>query len=195
VRYEYFAVTPGSVKKNRYGAGKMNDRAALAQQQLIDDLLDVSRMVTGQLRLAMRDTLRKSAVEAAIESVRPLAQSRQIALVTELSDEVGRVRVDPDRIQQVVWNLLANTVKFTPEGGGIQVHLRRVEQTVGIEVIDSGIGIRADFLPPVFDRFRQADAGANRNYTGLGLGLSIAKQLVELHGGGIRAHSRCAGMR
>src|SRR5439155_25307209 len=149
--------------------GRMIDRAALAQQQLIDDLLDVSRMATGHLRLSLRDTLLMPAVEGAIESVRPMAESRKIDLQTELSHEVGTVRVDPDRIQQIVWNLLANAVKFTGEGGHVWVRLRRVEGTVEIEVTDTGVGIRANFLPHVFDRFRQAEAGTARHYAGLGL--------------------------
>jgi signal transduction histidine kinase/ActR/RegA family two-component response regulator len=169
--------------------GRIVDRAALAQQQLIDDLLDVSRMASGQLRLAMRDTMLIDAVEAAIEAIHPLADSRRIELTTDLSDEVGVVRVDPDRIQQVVWNLLANAVKFTPEGGRVHVRVARVDGTVEIEVRDSGIGINPEFLPRVFDRFRQAEQGATRRFAGLGLGLSIAKQLVELQGGTITAHS------
>jgi signal transduction histidine kinase/CheY-like chemotaxis protein len=169
--------------------GQMVDRAALAQQQLIDDLLDVSRMASGQLRLTPRDTPLAAAVEAAIEAIRPAAESHKIALDSELSTEVGSVYVDPDRIQQVVWNVLANAVKFTPEGGRVAVRLRRVNGTVEIEVTDTGKGIRADFLPHVFDRFRQGDTGAARRFGGLGLGLAIAKQLVELHGGTITAHS------
>jgi CheY-like chemotaxis protein/anti-sigma regulatory factor (Ser/Thr protein kinase) len=141
----------------------------------------------------MRDTLLSPAVEAAVDAVRPLAKTRKIALNVELSSEVGTVRVDPDRIQQVVWNLLANAVKFTPEGGRVDVRLRRMDATVEIEVIDTGVGIRPDFLPYVFDRFRQADAGASREYAGLGLGLAIAKQLVELHGGTISARSEGEG--
>jgi CheY-like chemotaxis protein/two-component sensor histidine kinase len=167
----------------------MIDRAALAQQQLIDDLLDVSRMATGQLRLALRDTALVSVVENAIEAVRPLAAAHRIALTAELSPEVGTVYIDPDRIQQVIWNLLANAVKFTHDGGRVEIHLRRQNGTVEIEVADSGIGIRPEFLPHVFDRFRQGNAGAARRYGGLGLGLAIAKQLTELHGGTITAHS------
>lgn len=173
--------------------GEIIDRAALAQQQLIDDLLDVSRMASGQLRLALRDTMLTDAVEAAIEAIRPLADTRRIELTTDLSGEVGVVHVDPDRIQQVVWNLLANAVKFTPEGGHIYVRVARVDGTVEIEVRDTGIGIRADFLPHVFDRFRQAEQGASRRFAGLGLGLAIAKQLVELQGGTIAAQSEGEG--
>jgi len=141
---------------------KAIDRAALAQQQLIDDLLDVSRMASGQLRLAMRDTMLIDAVEAAVETIHPLADSRRVELTTDLSDEVGIVHIDPDRVQQVVWNLLANAVKFTPEGGHVHVRVARVGGTVEIEVRDTGIGIREDFLAHVFDRFRQAEQGATR---------------------------------
>jgi two-component system, chemotaxis family, CheB/CheR fusion protein len=173
--------------------GGMIDRAALAQQQLIDDLLDVSRMATGQLRLAMRDTRLIDSVETAVESIRPLAENRRIELTKELSEDVGIVYVDPDRIQQVVWNLLANAVKFTPEGGRVHVRVTRIDGTVEIEVRDSGIGISSQFLPHVFDRFRQADQGATRRFAGLGLGLAIAKQLVELQHGTITAHSEGQG--
>lgn len=155
--------------------GKTIDRAALAQQQLIEDLLDVSRMASGQLRLAMRDTLLIDAVGAAVEAIRPLADSRRIDLTTDLSGEVGIVHVDPDRIQQVVWNLLADAVKFTPEGGHVDLRVARVDGTVEIEVRDTGIGIRADFLTYVFDRFRQAEPGATRRFGGLGLGLAIGE--------------------
>ena len=173
--------------------GRAIDRAALAQQQLIDDLLDVSRMASGQLRLAMRDTMLVDAVEAAVETIQPLATSRRIELTTDLSAEVGVVHIDPDRIQQVVWNLLANAVKFTPEGGTVHVGVTRVDSTVEIEVRDTGIGIRREFLPQVFDRFRQAEQGATRRFAGLGLGLAIAKQLVELQGGTITALSEGEG--
>lgn len=173
--------------------GKTIDRAALAQEQLIDDLLDVSRMASGQLRLAMRDTLLIDAVGTAVEAIHPLADSRRIDLTTDLSGEVGIVHVDPDRIQQVVWNLLANAVKFTPEGGQVDLRVARVDGTVEIEVRDTGIGIRADFLPYVFDRFRQAEPGATRRFGGLGLGLAIAKQLVEMQGGTITAQSEGEG--
>jgi two-component system CheB/CheR fusion protein len=173
--------------------GQIIDRAALAQQQLIDDLLDVSRIATGYLRLVMRDTRMTDAIEGAIDAIRPLAESHQIALTIDLSDQVGVVRIDPDRIQQVVWNVLANAVKFTPERGGVEVRSRRVEGTVEIEISDTGVGISPEFLPHVFDRFRQADASSTRRHGGLGLGLAIAKQLVELHGGTIGVRSEGEG--
>lgn len=159
--------------------GKMVDRAALAQQQLIDDLLDVSRMASGQLRLNPRDTSLVQVVQTAIDTMRPLAEDRRITLNAELSPEAGRVRADPDRLQQVVWNLLNNSVKFTPPGGRIDVRMQRRTETVQIEVSDNGKGIRADFLPHVFERFRQAQMGTTRSYAGLGLGLAIAKQIIE----------------
>jgi CheY-like chemotaxis protein/anti-sigma regulatory factor (Ser/Thr protein kinase) len=150
-------------------------------------------MASGQLRLEMRDTMLIDAVEAAIETIHPLADSRRIELRTDLSDEVGLVHIDPDRIQQVVWNLLANAVKFTTEGGQVHVRVARVDGTVEIEVRDTGIGISEDFLPHVFDRFRQAEQGASRRFAGLGLGLAIAKQLIELQGGTIAAQSEGEG--
>ena len=124
-------------------------------------------MASGQLRLAMRDTMLIDAVEAAVETIHPLADSRRVELTTDLSDEVGVVHIDPDRVQQVVWNLLANAVKFTPEGGHVHVRVARVGGTVEIEVRDTGIGIREDFLAHVFDRFRQAEQGATRVYAEL----------------------------
>ncbi|HEY1888871.1 MAG TPA: chemotaxis protein CheB [Steroidobacteraceae bacterium] len=173
--------------------GRMIDRAALAQQQLVDDLLDVSRMASGQLGLALREVPLAQVVTSAIEAVQGLATSRKITLTSELDPQVGIVRVDPGRIQQIVWNLLANAVKFTLEGGSVAVRLRRVNGTVEIEVADNGIGIAPEFLPQVFERFRQGQSGAARRYGGLGLGLAIAKQLAELHGGTITARSEGEG--
>ena len=173
--------------------GQIIDRAALAQQQLIEDLLDVSRIATGRLRLALRDTPLIEAVEGAIEAIRPLAESRHIALAVDLSSDVGVVRVDPERIQQIVWNLLSNAVKFTPEAGRIDIRLHRANANVEVEIRDTGVGISPAFLPHVFDRFRQGDMGATRRHAGLGLGLAIAKQLAELHGGTIGVQSEGEG--
>jgi signal transduction histidine kinase/CheY-like chemotaxis protein len=173
--------------------GRMIDRAALAQQQLIDDLLDASRMATGQLRIVPRDVNLVSSIEGAVDAIRSLAESRRVDLQVDAVADIGIVRADPDRMQQVVWNLVANAVKFTPEGGSVVVRLRRLDGTVQIEVVDSGIGIRPEFLPHVFERFRQAEHGSSRRYGGLGLGLAIAKQLVEMHGGSIRASSEGEG--
>jgi PAS domain S-box-containing protein len=171
----------------------MVERAAIAQQQLIDDLLDVSRMASGKLRLTLRDTQLSKAIDEAIESVRPVAQARGVALDADLNPDVGIVRADPDRIQQVVWNLLTNAVKFTPSGGQVSVRLGRADESVEISVRDTGIGIRSEFLPYIFDRFRQADSSTTRQHGGLGLGLSIARQLVELHEGSIEAASAGEG--
>jgi PAS domain S-box-containing protein len=173
---------------------RMIDRSAEAQQHLIDDLLDVSRMSSGQLRLNLRATRLITAVRAAIESVQPSADARKVRIETQLDDSVGVVRADPDRIQQVVWNLVTNAVKFTPPGGRMSVRAWRQADQVVIEVRDTGIGIRADFLPHVFERFRQAEVVTTRRHGGLGLGLAIAKQLVELHGGTIEAQSEGEGL-
>ncbi|MDB6086936.1 MAG: sensor hybrid histidine kinase, partial [Gammaproteobacteria bacterium] len=172
---------------------KAVERAAIAQQQLIDDLLDVSRMATGKLRLVARDIVLAQAVADAIEAVRPIAERRNVSLETEIGEDVGIVHVDPDRMQQVVWNLLTNAVKFTPSGGHVRVSLRRIADDVDIVVTDTGIGIRRDVVPHIFERFRQADSGTTRQHGGLGLGLAIAKQLVELHGGTIGVESEGEG--
>lgn len=172
---------------------RMIDRSAEAQQHLIDDLLDVSRMSSGQFRLNLRLTRLGDAVRGAIEAVQPSADVRKVAIASRLSEDVGIVRADPERIQQVIWNLISNAVKFTPVGGGIEVEMTRDGAEVLIAVQDSGIGIRPEFLPHVFERFRQAEVITTRQHGGLGLGLAIARQLVELHGGTITAHSEGEG--
>jgi two-component system CheB/CheR fusion protein len=168
-------------------------RSAISQQQLIDDLLDVSRMTSGKLRMSPRPTLLAKAVESAMQAILPIAEDRGISVTADLAADVGVVRADPERLQQVVWNLLNNAVKFTPSGGSAQVKLERLGRTVQITVSDTGIGISPEFLPHVFERFRQADPGPTRKHTGLGLGLTIARQLVELHGGTITATSEGEG--
>jgi two-component system CheB/CheR fusion protein len=184
----------GKVTARNIDAGfQAIDRAAKAQQALIDDLLDASRMASGKLRLALRETRLAEVVQGAIDAVLPSATARSIKLEARLSDEVGVVRADPDRIQQVVLNLLSNAVKFTPSGGAIEIELSRDAGAVQIIVRDNGIGIRPDFLPLVFDRFKQAEAVTSRQHAGLGLGLAIARELVELHGGAISAHSEGEG--
>jgi signal transduction histidine kinase/CheY-like chemotaxis protein len=164
-------------------------RNATAQAQLIEDLLDVSRIVTGKLRLDVRPIALATVIEAAIDSVRPSADARGIRLQVVLDPGGGRVLGDPDRLQQVVWNLLSNAIKFTPRGGRVQVSLQRVNSHLEIAVADTGIGLGADALAHVFERFWQADAGATRRHGGMGLGLSIVRHLVELHGGAVRAFS------
>ena len=176
-------------EKDRAEGRRTLERAVLAQEQLIDELLDISRMASGKLRVELRATRLADTVGAAVEAVRPLAVRKEVQLGYRASPEVGIVRADPDRIQQVVWNLLSNAVKFTPSGGHIQVELRRESEHVVIEVSDTGIGIRPELLPRVFDRFQQGHSGMARQHGGLGLGLAIAKQLVELHQGVISATS------
>jgi CheY-like chemotaxis protein len=162
---------------------KTIERAARAQQQLVDDLLDVSRIVSGKLRISVRPTRLHTAIEAALDAVRPAADARSVKLESHVSPDVGTVRADPDRVQQIVWNLLSNAVKFTPSGGRARLEAYREGTEVIIKVTDTGIGIVADFIPQLFDRFKQAHVGTTREQAGLGLGLAIARQLVELHGG------------
>jgi CheY-like chemotaxis protein len=179
--------------KDREEGVQMIERAALAQQQVIDDLFDVSRIASGKLHLSMRETRLADAIRSAIDAVEPIAAARGVVLGKQIAGDIGVVRADPGRIQQVVWNLLSNAVKFTPSGGRIAVLARRDASGVLIEVTDTGIGIREGFLPKVFDRFKQAEVGTTRAHGGLGLGLSIAKQLVELHGGSIEVTSAGEG--
>ena len=164
-------------------------RNAKSQAQLVADLLDVSRIISGKLRLDVRPVDLLSIVNAAIDSIRPAADAKSIRLQTILDPAAGPISGDADRLQQIVWNLLTNAVKFTPKGGRVQVKVQRVDSHVEIVVTDSGVGISKEFLPYVFDRFRQADASTTRIHGGLGLGLSIVHQLVDLHGGSVSVHS------
>jgi signal transduction histidine kinase/ActR/RegA family two-component response regulator/HAMP domain-containing protein len=165
------------------------ERNAHAQMQLIEDLLDVSRIIAGKLRLDVRAVSPAAVIEAAIDALRPAAEAKSIRLQPVLDPRAGPVSGDPDRLQQVVWNLLSNAVKFTPRGGRVQVRLARVNSHVEIVVTDTGKGIAADILPFVFDRFRQADSSSQRAHGGLGIGLALVKNLVELHGGSVQAAS------
>jgi hypothetical protein len=165
------------------------DRNARAQVKLIDDLLDLSRVMTGKLRLDLHQVSLASIVEAAVDSARPSAEVKSIRLTAILSSNQDIVSADSARLQQVVWNLLTNAIKFTPKGGQVQVLLQRINSHLELSVSDTGIGIPANYLPHVFDRFSQKDSSTTRAFGGLGLGLAIAKQLVELHGGSIRAAS------
>ena len=165
------------------------DRNARVQTQLISDILDVSRIVSGKLRLDVRPVELVRAVEAALDTIRPAAEARDIDVQTALDAGAGLVSGDADRLQQVVWNLLSNAIKFTPSGGRVHVRLVRIEPHVQLTVQDSGIGIDRDFLPHVFERFRQGDSSSTRPHGGLGLGLALVRDLVELHGGTVQASS------
>lgn len=165
------------------------DRNAKAQAQLIEDILDVSRVVSGNLRLDPRPVHLPRVIEAAVDSIRPTADAKQIKVNVELDNEAGPVSGDPDRLEQIVWNLLSNAVKFTPASGEVNVRLTGSNAHVEVEVTDNGQGIPAEFLPHVFDRFRQVDGSKTRRHGGLGLGLTIVRSLVQLHGGDVKAHS------
>jgi hypothetical protein len=170
------------------------DRNARAQVQLINDLLDMSRIMTGKLRLDLHQISLASVVEAAVDSAKPLAEAKGIRLKVILGASQDVVSADAGRLQQVAWNLLTNAIKFTPKGGQVQVLLQRVNSHLELSVSDTGIGIAPSYLPHVFDRFSQQDSSTARTFGGLGLGLAICKQLVELHGGSIKAASQGEGM-
>ncbi|HEX7437621.1 MAG TPA: PAS domain S-box protein [Caldimonas sp.] len=170
------------------------DRNARAQVRLIEDLLDLSRIMAGKVRLDLQQASMLDIVQSAIESAEPGARAKDIRLGAILDPNPPPVSADGGRLQQVVWNLLSNAIKFTPKGGQIQVVLQRVNSSIELSVSDTGIGIPESFLPHVFDRFSQKDASTTRSFGGLGLGLAISKQLVELHGGTIRASSRGEGL-
>ena len=165
------------------------DRNARAQVQLIDDLLDLSRIMSGKLRLDLQQVSMLDIVQAAVDSAAPAAAAKDIRLRSLLDPSRMMVNGDAGRLQQVVWNLLTNAIKFTPKGGQVQVLLQRVNSHIELSVADSGVGIPASFIDQVFDRFSQRDSSSTRQHGGLGLGLAICKQLVELHGGTIRAAS------
>jgi PAS domain S-box-containing protein len=168
-------------------------RNAKAQLRLVEDLLDVSRIITGNMRLEMRPVDLRVVVEAALETVRPDAQAKDLQIQSVLDQDPGMVMGAADRLQQVVWNILTNSVKFTPRGGRIQVCLRRADSHVEIVVSDTGEGITADLLPHVFERFRQGDSSSTRSHGGLGIGLALVRHLVDLHGGSVRVHSAGRG--
>lgn len=164
-------------------------RNATAQTQLIEDLLDVSRIVSGKLHLDVHQVEIGPIIQAAIDTVQPAADAKEISLSCRLSEPSIFVLGDPDRLQQVIWNLLSNSIKFTPEQGRVSVQVTRSNLHVIIQVSDTGIGIAPDFLPFVFDRFRQANSSSTRSHSGLGLGLAIVRHLVELHGGTVSVES------
>ncbi|HWM90556.1 MAG TPA: response regulator [Thermoanaerobaculia bacterium] len=169
------------------------ERNARAQAQLISDLLDVSRIITGKLRLDLKPVELPRVIEAALDSVRPAADAKEIRIHIVIDRAIGPLAGDPDRLQQVIWNLLSNAIKFTPQGGSVEVGLHQKDGMALVAVKDTGAGIRPDFLPYVFDRFRQAESSTTRHHGGLGLGLSIVRHLVELHGGTVAVESQGEG--
>jgi signal transduction histidine kinase/ActR/RegA family two-component response regulator len=164
-------------------------RNARAQARLIDDLLDMSRIISGKMRLDVQRVDLPAVIDAAIESVTPAAEAKRIRIQKVIDPIAGPISGDPNRLQQVMWNLLINAIKFTPKDGKVQVVVERVNSHVELSVSDTGIGISIDFLPHVFERFSQAENSARIGRTGLGLGLAIVKSLSELHGGSVRVKS------
>ncbi|HEV2665959.1 MAG TPA: PAS domain-containing protein, partial [Blastocatellia bacterium] len=169
------------------------ERSGKAQAQLIDDLLDTARIIGGKLRLFVGPVDLVSVIEQAVQTIQPAADAKGVSLRTNIPHKIGQITGDHARLQQVVWNLLSNAIKFTPRGGRVEAHLERVDPYIHIIVSDTGKGISPDFLPFVFDRFRQADASSAKRYGGLGLGLALVQYLVELHGGTIEAASAGEG--
>jgi signal transduction histidine kinase/ActR/RegA family two-component response regulator len=165
------------------------ERNATALTQIVEDILDVSRIVSGRIRLNIQPVDVPRVVSSAIETMRPAADAKEIRIQAMLDPGAAPISGDPDRLQQIVWNLVSNAVKFTPKKGVVQVRLERVNSHVEIVVSDTGIGIDPGFLPFIFDRFRQAESGTTREHAGIGLGLAIVRHLVELHGGTIHASS------
>ena len=164
-------------------------RNAEAQNRLIEDLLDVSRIISGKLRLEVMTIKPIDVVESALETVRPAAEAKGITLEIMEDADVSHISGDPNRLQQVIWNLLSNAIKFTPNEGTVKLEIERTDNFVEIKVIDTGVGIKKEFLPHVFDRFRQADASSIRKFGGLGLGLAIVRHITEMHGGTVHVFS------
>jgi signal transduction histidine kinase/CheY-like chemotaxis protein len=175
--------------KSRAHALEVIERNAASQLRLVEDLLDMARVISGKLRLDVKSVNLGEVANAAIDVVRPAAEAKQIAIDAAVDDNLPAVSGDAERLQQVVWNLMSNAVKFTERDGHITVHVRHIGDSVAVSVRDTGQGIARDFLPYVFDRFRQADASASRRHGGLGLGLALVRQIVELHGGTFSADS------
>jgi len=179
-------------KQNR--ALETIERNAVTQAQLIEDLLDVSRIISGKLRLDVQSVEITHIVEHAIEALRLASEAKSVRIVTTLDENAGPIMGDPHRIQQVVWNLLSNAIKFTPKGGRVHLAVERVDSSLKLTVTDTGRGIAPEFLPQVFERFKQADGATTRAYGGLGLGLAISRHIVELHGGSIHVESKGEGL-
>jgi signal transduction histidine kinase/ActR/RegA family two-component response regulator len=170
------------------------ERSANSQARLIEDILDISRIIQGKMRLSFRVCNIISLIEDGIAGVRTTAESKSIIILSQLDPTVTQIYADPDRLQQVIWNLLSNAIKFTPKGGRIQVNLDYMRSHLQLTVNDTGVGISPEFLPHIFERFRQYDSATTRAYSGLGLGLAIVRQLVEMHGGSVQATSPGAGL-
>jgi signal transduction histidine kinase/CheY-like chemotaxis protein len=175
--------------RSRSRALEVIERNAASQLRLVEDLLDMARVITGKLRLDIETVSLANVAEEAIEVIRPAAEARQIIIVREIEDPLPPVNGDAERLQQVAWNLLSNAVKFTEPGGTVTVRVRRDGEHVELSVLDTGEGISAEFLPFVFDRFRQADSSTSRRHGGLGLGLALVRQMIELHGGEVSVES------
>jgi signal transduction histidine kinase len=169
------------------------ERNARAQAQIVEDLLEMSRIISGKLRLDVQRIDLRPVIDTAVQSVKPAAEARNIQLLTTVDHRTEAIAGDPARLQQILWNLLSNAIKFTPRDGRVEVVLRYIDSHAELTVRDTGQGIRREFLPFLFDRFRQADASTTRQHRGMGLGLSIVKSLVEMHGGTIAAHSEGEG--
>ena len=187
-------ILSGNMKEDDVRRGlETIERNARSQNKLIEDLLEMSSIISGKVRLDMQQLDVTSLVDTAVESVRPTAQAKGVSLQKNIAPHIGTITGDPNRLQQVFWNLLSNSIKFTPKGGKITVLVGWSGPMLEIRINDSGLGISPEFIPYVFDRFRQGDASLTRQYGGLGLGLAIVKQLVELHGGTVRAKSSGVG--
>jgi CheY-like chemotaxis protein len=165
------------------------ERNTLAQSKIVEDLLDMNRILSGKVRLDVQPVHLSTVLEAAVETVRPAAHAKGVRIQSILDPAAKPVSGDPNRLQQVFWNLLINAIKFTPRDGTVRVVLERVNSHLEVTVSDTGTGISAEFLPYVFDRFRQADSSTTRRHGGLGLGLAIVKHLTDLHGGSVRVKS------
>ena len=181
--------TGGLDKSQLNRAVETIERNARSQSQLIDDLLDVSRIITGKLQIEPVKIDVCAVVESAIDAVRPSFEAKNIQFKTSMATKGCVVAGDANRLQQIFWNLFSNAIKFTPEGGSVRVEVKEKKEHVWVAVTDTGLGITEEFLPYIFDRFRQADGSTTRMHGGLGLGLSIVKHLVQLHGGNVEVKS------
>lgn len=177
-------------RENSKHAQEVIERNAWAQKQIIEDILDISRVITGKLQLNLSPVNLAVVIDAALDAVRPALEAKEIKIEAIIDSSLRAISGDADRLQQVVWNILSNAAKFTPSGGSVEISVRQSDTHVLIQVKDSGPGIEPDFLPYVFERFRQADGSTTRTHGGLGLGLAIVRQLVELHGGTIAVENR-----